>query len=109
MTYETPQWLVWVLIALGFIIAATLEYHNLRKNNILLEQEPKTAIRLQPRKPDYGIVSSLSNQMTNKHGHTDSAGIESDYRSGIDTNDILKRDCTKCGKPRNQRGENGDY
>ena len=29
--YEPPQWVVWVLLLIGFIIAGTLTYHELKK------------------------------------------------------------------------------
>lgn len=108
VNYVAPQWLVWVLIALGFMIAATLEYHDLRKHNILLEQAPKTATNLNPRSQDKEAILTLSSQMIDihKHGHMDDVGIKTDYCDGIDINEIIKRDCSICGIPRNQRGIN---
>lgn len=39
------------------------------------------------------------------HGHSDRAAMESDLKDGVPVNDLLSRNCSLCGKPRNQRGD----
>ena len=101
--YEAPSWLVWVLVSIGILIAVTLTYHDLRKDNLKLQTEPKTVIQPQPRKKfDIAVWQKLRKQMENKHGHIDDWGLENDIKDGVDLNIIMNRNCTKCGKPRNQ-------
>lgn len=44
----------------------------------------------------------IKNRMRELHGHSDDFAIEIDYRDGIPLGDLLTRNCTVCGKPRNQ-------
>jgi hypothetical protein len=56
---------------------------------------------------DISFVIMLSKEMEFRysHGHSDSTGLLADRASGIALNELIKRECTICGKPRNQRGE----
>ena len=82
-----------------------LEYHSVRKQNLKLAQEPKTTIKLSSKKLNTGVYFNLREQTHSKHGYGDDWGIENDLKSGIDPEDIMSRKCTKCGIPRNQKGD----
>jgi len=40
VSYEIPQWAIWTLFSLGWAIAITLTYHDLRMQKIKLEKPP---------------------------------------------------------------------
>lgn len=50
-------------------------------------------------------LGELSYQMEHIHGHSDRFGLEVDLRGGILGTDLLERNCTRCGKPRNKKGD----
>ncbi len=52
---------------IALVLAVILTYHDLRKKNILLEQAPKTATQLSPRKQNDLVIQSLSSQMIIQH------------------------------------------
>ncbi|MCK9526115.1 MAG: hypothetical protein M0R49_09350 [Limnochordia bacterium] len=103
--YEAPWWLVWVLVGIGIFIATLITYHDLRLENIKLEQSPKTNIKLQPRKfIDYNLLDNIKTEVRRVHGHHDDAGILHDAEEGWDYNAIPMRICSRCFKPRNKKG-----
>lgn len=51
------------------------------------------------------LISSFVIEMTTQHGHTDWQGLFADRASGIALNKLMFENCHKCGKPRNQQGE----
>lgn len=48
MTYEAPQWLMWVLIVIGFAIAITLTYHELRTQKLNVDQQVDKLLNAKP-------------------------------------------------------------
>ena len=44
--------------------------------------------------------------MKEKHGHIDEHGLEAELRDNVSISDLLSNPCVRCGKPRNQRGDN---
>jgi len=111
MNYQPAEWLFWLLLSFGLLIAIALTYHELRMQTAKLAQERKvkSSITSQLEKrltgDDQIALMNLNRQMNALHGHDDYFAIRADYKSGIDMNDILKRDCTRCGRPRNKRGK----
>src|SRR4030043_140158 len=66
VSYEVPQWAIWTLFSLGWAIAITLTYHDLRMQKINLEKPPnwieaykKTHRKLPP------IQSFMSGEVSN--------------------------------------------
>ena len=113
MTYEPPTWTFGLLLGIAVFIAGFLTYHDLRKEVQVAIDKPITVVKnvLQSKRKmrhdDWIVKMDLCSQMYEKHGHSDDSGIVKDILDGIDTNEILQRNCTKCGKPRNQ--ESGYY
>ena len=114
--YVVPQFITWLLLGLGIIIATILTYHDLRMQKLKLETKYEILEKTQsnlPRRPRKNMVNvlpvlfDLQSLMEKQHGHYDDTGLLQDLEDGIDTNIILTRNCLKCGKPRNQRG--GSY
>ena len=109
---NVPPIISWTLVGLGFLIAVLLTYHEQRMQAIIATQErdslKKTVIR-PPRGKltayDNTVIWNLRNQMEYLHGHDDPDGIKTDYQNNIDTDIILERKCTLCGKLRNQLGD----
>lgn len=104
----------WTAIAFGLFILGTIVVVHYRDIEFQHKFEQAKlgstpSITLRPKAKlsldDQMIILDLGNQMERRHGHSDSHGIQAEYLKGIDTNDILKRNCTTCGKPRNQAGE----
>jgi len=111
---NVPPIITWVLVALGFLIAILLTYHEQRMKAITATQELGTFKKQTVRPPrrkltldDHTVIDNLNRQMWDLHGHDDRAGITQDYQNNVDTDLILERKCTHCGKPRNQLGD--DY
>lgn len=48
VTYEAPQWLMWVLVAIGFAIAITLTYHELRTQKVNVDRQVENLIDARP-------------------------------------------------------------
>jgi hypothetical protein len=100
------------ILVVCLLIACFLAYHELR---IQFVQEKETWKRnsMALSKPIDGHIRSshsialleVEERMETIHGHSDHEGLESDFRRGVLASDLMKRDCTRCGKPRNQRGD----
>jgi len=93
-------------------MAILLTYHEERMRAVSLAIErdnfKKTVIRPPRGKLDFSdreVIRNLNSQMEYLHGHDDRNGIERDYQNNIDTDIILERKCTRCGKPRNKIGD----
>ncbi len=52
---------------------------------------------------DRALIMSWAMQMIYEHGHMDVEGLLADRASGIPLNKLMLRNCSKCGKPRNQK------
>jgi hypothetical protein len=111
----TPSipWVTGVAVLLFFLLlAAFLAYHDLYIHHIeLIRQTPTSPTYIYLPKPrhitnkDVAVIMNLEQQMKHLHGHSDYDGIEAAIRYGVMWNDVMKQDCTKCGKPRNQKGD----
>ena len=44
VSYDVPQWAIWLLFAAGWVVAILLTYHELRMQKVALEQTPKNWI-----------------------------------------------------------------
>jgi len=111
---NTPSWIGWLLIGLAMFIATFLTYHDLRIQSIAIEQQCKLLKKAQSatlqRKDklsdsDKRALADVRAQMDSVHGHSDRYGLESDMQTGYPASNLMDRNCTKCGKPRNQRGD----
>jgi hypothetical protein len=68
VSYDVPQWAVWVLFAAGWVVAILLSYHELRMQKVALEKPPnwiekyRNRYRKLPPLPDYlrPVVPSYS-------------------------------------------------
>jgi len=109
---NVPPAFSWTLVGLGFLVAVLLTYHEQRMKAVGAVQErekfKKQSVVRPPRgkltADDRTVIWNLSNQMEYLHGHDDPDGIKTDYQNNIDTDIILERKCTVCGKPRNEVG-----
>jgi len=105
-----PPVVSWILVGIGFAIAILLTYHEQR---IEKEKELSKETSLILAKPIVGFLKythiltlrEIEQQMETVHGHSDTEGLESDFRRGVLASDLMQRNCTRCGKPRNQQGD----
>jgi hypothetical protein len=108
---EPPEWVFWVLLSMGLLIAILLAYHEVRMQSVRLEIElskkPITTLRPRTRLSTSHRMTliDIEQQMESIHGHSDPFGLEADIRDGILTGELMQRNCHRCGKPRNQRGD----
>jgi len=109
-----PQWVALSLFILGWIIAIILTYHELRVQNISLGMKIKSApivtpVLAKPKKylrADHSMaLREVADSMETIHGHSDFDGLKADAKDGVLVSDLLSRNCTRCGKPRNQEGD----
>lgn len=49
------------------------------------------------------LIMSWAQQMIFEHGHQDLNGLLADRASGVKLNELMTRNCSKCGIPRNQQ------
>ena len=54
---------------------------------------------------DRRLIMSMAMDMLLKHGHMDLTGLLADGASGIHLNELMARNCSECGIPRNRRGK----
>ena len=113
MSWAVPQWVAVSLFGLGWFVAIVLTYHEQRMEKVKSERVASSVSRtvLHPKRrlkaADHWVLENLNNQMRLVHRNDDYEGIRLDLLNGIDPNEILKRACTHCGKPRNQEGGHG--
>ena len=114
MSWIVPQWSALSLFVLGWIIAIILTYHELRMQNVGLERDIKgkatiSTVLAKPKKylrADHSMaLSEVAERMERIHGHSDIDGLRADVKDGVLVSDLLSRNCTRCGKPRNQEGD----
>jgi hypothetical protein len=46
--------------------------------------------------------------MQSRHGHDDFWGLTADRASGVPLNELMVKDCSECGIPRNQRSKQSE-
>ena len=110
--FEPPEWLFWVLLSVGLLVAISLAYHEVRMQSVRFDESSKGTL-LTLTKPKGRYLSSshritlweIEQQMELVHRHSDHDGLEADIRDGVLVGDLMKRNCTRCGKPRNQEGD----
>ncbi len=102
--FPTPIWTAIGLFLFFVGVFAVLHYQSNEKEQVTSSNISGITLRPKSRLGGNGlaVTINLKSQMHRIHGHDDIWGIQSDYLNGIDTNEILKRNCTVCGKPRNQ-------
>ena len=112
MQYVAPPYMFWLLLSLGCLAAAIMTYHELRCQNLQLskeatkhKQEYKRIPKNKLRANEHIVIQQLNRQMQEIHGHSDIWGLQNDILNGIDTNELLERNCMKCGIQRNQKGK----
>ena len=102
-----------VVLVICFFFACYLAYRDLYLDHASLLQKPAASSptvlrRTIFRRPDYrqrDTINNIVEAMKRLHGHSDDAQIERDYLDGVLASDLLSRNCTECGKPRNQQGD----
>lgn len=106
----------WLLVCLGFAIAITLTYHEQLREKERAKSELSARISsatipilTKPKKylrTNHSIaLSQIAERMEEIHGHSDFDGLRADAKDGVLISDLLSRNCTRCGKPRNQEGD----
>jgi hypothetical protein len=107
----TSTWIIGIVVFVAcLLVAMYLGYRDLYiKFQLTIDKPtPSSTVVRQPRvrlmATDIAVLIDLESQMKDRHGDSDDSGIERDYRNWIDPDDILNRKCTRCGKPRNQKG-----
>lgn len=97
--------LFWFFLGLAIV----LTYHDLRKSNIELKEKSEKATKLYPKKrlslSHRMTLIDIERQMEIIHGHSDHNGLETDMLDGILAGDLMKHNCHRCDKPRNQKGD----
>ena len=106
MTYTAPPYLVWILVSVGLAIASFLTYRELyvestkaNTSTVTLGRRGRLSFAHKMSLTDIGM------QMEQIHGHSDPSGLEADMLDGILGGDLIKKTCHRCGKPRNQLGD----
>jgi len=84
------------------------EYEKTQNREV---QHTQTRQIIEPQKGSLDSVSSqdrqfivlLATTMTHEHGHMDIQGLLADRASGIALNELMARNCSRCGCPRNDK------
>jgi hypothetical protein len=111
MTPSTSRTIGLIILGGCLFVACYLAYHDLYLDKErALSQNENTGILTKPidghlRASHSIALMEIETRMETIHGHSDHDGLESDFRRGVLASDLLKRNCTRCGKPRNQRGD----
>jgi hypothetical protein len=95
-----------IIFVFCFVIASYLAYRDLfiqaekAKNTILRAPilNPKTRLSFSHRNAIWDVACLMDKE----HGHDDREGLEADVRDGVLVTDLMSRNCTICGKPRNK-------
>ena len=105
---NVPPVVSWLLVALGFLVAITLTYHEQR----VLGQRVAVGtshLALTPRDQltlsETYVLNDLVSQMQTRHGYDDHNAIELLLRKNASADEIMNGSCSICGKPRNKRGD----
>lgn len=68
-----------------------------------INQRQGTAESITPK--DMALLRLMTIKMARQHGHIDFEGLVADRASGVALNELITRNCSVCGKPRNQNTE----
>ena len=99
------------ILGVCLLFACFLVYHDMRMDLMRSVPAPteKPLTLTLPKKyllSDHNIaIWDVSEAMRKKHGHSDDDGLRADVKDGVLVTDLLSRNCTRCGIPRNQRGD----
>jgi len=104
ITPSFPWYVGFIIFTLCLLIAGYLAYHDLFIEKRAEYQHNQKWLINPNQRYDVSTALQLNEQMNDVHGHDDFFGIQNDFKSKIDVNEILNRNCTRCGKPRNQKG-----
>ena len=106
-----------VIVFLGFILGFALLFwddNNLEKRISTKVEDKVREITMKPKEgtlesitpQDWEIIRKWSMEMILNHGHDDNKGMLADRASGILLNELMLRNCLKCGEPRNVKSSN---
>jgi len=108
--YVVPQY--GIPIALAVAVAGFIIIHQANKREADIANLPDSKQMQYPLVPKRRLnirhkmaIRDVAQQMHDIHGHSDIRGLEADALDGVLTSDLLSRNCTICGKPRNQQGD----
>ena len=99
----------WIIIAISNAVGIFLIGYGVGKREPVINQPPVTPIISRKRKRLYSnhsiTLMEIEEQMEFVHGHSDHSGLRAEMLDGVPINDLMKHNCTRCGKPRNERGD----
>ena len=113
MTEVMPPVIGWPVVIVFVIIGIVLIIHGRRGNNVRQGKETDSleAIANEPQagsldtvtRQDRLLIQGMAVSMITTHGHMDLIGLLADRASGIPLNELMTRNCSDCGIPRNQK------
>jgi hypothetical protein len=103
------QWGIGVFIFVTcLLIAAYLAYRDLFIEKEALARSKPAVLTTSKTNLSFAekrTLRSIEYRMEAVHGHSDPHGLEAERLEGILIGTLLERNCTRCGKPRNQMGD----
>lgn len=109
MTGVTSPMLGWIIIVVSNAVGFFLIGHSLGKPETVDRQSTVSTVTLRPKKrldASHNVALwEVEQHMEDIHGHSDHDGLEADVLDGVLVSDLMKRNCTRCGKRRNQMGD----
>ena len=108
MTGITSVTIGWIIIVVSNAVGIGLISYALGRRVEIITSTPHQVI-LRERKrlnSSHNItLLEIEQLMGSIHGHSDFEGLKAEMLEGVPINDLMKHDCTRCGKPRNQKGD----
>jgi hypothetical protein len=110
----------WSLVVVCVIAGGLLIVHGRRRRSARQKQQPdkekvgrQEIPNIEPQggsldtvtAQDRTLIRSIAVGMILKHGHTDLWGLLADRATGVPLNELMTRNCSECGIPRNQKSE----
>ena len=115
MTGAMPPLLGWSVVGVCVIAGIVLIIHGKQERNAKQKQElgSQEIVSIKPQEgsldtvtaQDRLLIEAMAMDMIITHGHMDMLGLLADRASGIPLNELMTRNCSECGIPRNQRGK----
>ena len=104
---EIPWFIGFTIMAVCLFVGSLWAYLDVFKNLISIRQQPNVVLKSKKYLDldDLCMLDTIENFMKAKHGHMDIDGITTDIKAGYVGADLYSRNCLKCGKPRNQKGD----
>jgi len=121
MTEITSATVGWVIIIISSVVGLIMIGYGIRKKDdkgklietqqLSVEPPTEPVVQLQEGSIDTVTLQDrrfirleLSVPMQWRHGHMDTEGLLADRASGVPLNELLARNCSRCGVPRNKKG-----